>query len=88
MVQPQGQAWKGSRWWNKRRDWTGWWAGEPFLPPASGLGCSLLIWASEDPSALLAGVINLLLLLHVCVCERERERERSWWPFTVVWITA
>ena len=68
MVQPQGQAWKGSRWWNKRRDWTGWWAGEPFLPPACGLGCSLLIRASEDPSALLAGVINLLPLLRVCVC--------------------
>ena len=68
VVQPQGQAWKGSRWWNKRRDWTGWWAGEPFLPPACGLGCSLLIRASEDPSALLAGVINLLPLLRVFVC--------------------
>ena len=50
------------------RQWTGWWAAQPFLPPARELGCSLLTRGSEDPSAPLAGVVSLLLLLRVCVC--------------------
>lgn len=53
-------------------------AGEPFLglPPAlspalhlpHGLGCCLLTWASEGPSASSARVVNLRHSGRVCVC--------------------